>query len=194
MKIARSLLSLFAVVVLMVGIPTEVQAATISCGVDRIFEMTNVSMCVSGSGNGKETAVEADLGGDWTEVGEVVDPGNASNPAVFNVALTSGSWGGGPVITGTYSIDPSFWSTWGMGAISAHVGGGQGVTDHWTFKVDPNTLSGDWNYLVNNSNGGGLSNLKLFGTGEGVKVPELSTLLLLGTGLAMVGLKRRRNK
>ncbi len=178
-----------AAAMLMLGISAQSQAATILCGgPDRWFEMSGVASCNTGEGNATEPDVESYLGGNWTEVGEVTGSG-ATSPW-FIVALTSGSWGNSAPITGTYSISPSFWSTYLNGAVSVHVGNGQGSPDHWVYGLVPGTLSGSWSYVANNANGGGLSNLKLFG--NGVAVPEPSTVVLLGIGLAMLGLRRRR--
>lgn len=48
----------------------------------------------------------------------------------------------------------------------------------------------DWS--ITPAQGNGLSHMELFGRGEGVTVPEPTTLGLLGLGLAGLGLARRR--
>ncbi len=146
----------------------------------------------TGTGNGTVVDVEAAYGGNWTERGEETNSGASG---IFDVALTSGAWGSGSA-TGTWTItDPLFWTNYGLGAITMHVGNGQGNPDHWGWQLTPGLLSGLWEYNKISGGGGGLSNLKLYSAGTGtsnIPVPDSgSTLAVLGISLLGLGGVRR---
>ena len=144
----------------------------------------------TGTGNGRVQEIEAAYGGNWTEINERTSSGTSG---IFTVALDSGySWGANSV-KGTWTIaDPLFWSKYAMGAISMHVGNGNGDPDHWGWKLTPGQLTGLWEYNKISGGGGGLSNLKLYSSGTGTSVPDGgSTLLALGISLLGLGGARR---
>jgi hypothetical protein len=128
------------------------------------------------------------FGGTWTQVGELTASG--SNGLL---SLTGSGWNSGTA-DGSWSIDSSFWSTYGIALITMHVGGGQkDAVDNFEWVVTPEELDGSWSYIKLMGKGGGLSNIKLWGSGTPtIKVPESGTLVLLMLGLAGVAATRRR--
>lgn len=135
----------------------------------------------------------------WTERGEEVASGNVG---IFDVELTSGAWGSTQA-AGTWEItDPNFWSNYGFGAISMHVGGGNpsnplNSPDSFIWEITNGELTGTWSYNgTGGANGGGLSNLKLYSSGTGTPNPGVpdagSTLALMGIALAGLGAFKRR--
>ena len=177
------------------------QAATISCpdpigDFERQFSLSDaMDPCFYGTGNATDDEIDGYYPGEsWTEVGEETEDGQSG------LLDISGSTWGQPPEDGDYWISDPFWSLYGEAVISIHVGNAStdpnnefaNEPDHFVFMIDPGTEHGTWSYLTNLGDGGGLSNFKLYG--RGTPVPEPSTLLLLGTGLAMVGLRARRKK
>lgn len=129
------------------------------------------------------------FGDSWTNEGELVN--NGSNE-LLSINLLSGSWGESPV-SGTWAIDSSFWLTYGHAVISMHVGNGQGDPDAFLWKITPNATNGSFYYKDLDGRGGGLSNLKLWGSGKPVEVPEGGlSAILLGLGLISLALFRRK--
>lgn len=161
-----------------------------------------LSPAVSGEGfTGSGNATDATLNGNagfsalvapstWTERGEETVSGPSG---IFDVTLTSGSWGSGNA-GGTWMItDASFWTKYAYGAISMHIGDGEGDPDHFVWRIQTGNLSGEWIYEKISGEGGGLSNLKLYSAGTGTRVPDAgSTLALLGLGPGLLGFLKRR--
>lgn len=137
----------------------------------------------------------------WVKRGEVVSSTSGGLNDIFKVTLTSGSWGGSPV-SGTWEItDANFWSTYNSGAISLHVGGGS-FKDYnaYIWLLTPNLLQGTFSIQNGINNGGGLSNLFLYGSPEGSNPPPTTvpdsgtTLVLLGAALlGLAGFRNRKN-
>ncbi len=178
------------------SLPFTTQGVTISLGTvpGRVATLSDATTGATGLGNGTDAAVNANPTfsplPDFTERAERTSAGTTG---IFSVAVTSGSFGSSPV-AGTWTInDPNFWTTYGFGVISMHVGNGGGNPDHFIWLLEPNKLSGTWSYTAGNTNGGGLSNLKLMSSGQGTtRVPDAgSTLLLLGFALSGIGAARR---
>lgn len=175
-------------------VPVSASALTLA-GTNRSFDISPATGGVFGNGlNPGAGDVGAAFGGTWTSAGERTSPGTDGS---FTVALLAGAFGAGDA-SGTWNIAPSFWSTYGSAVISVHVGQGGGDPDYWMFTVPANTLSGTWAYDIFSGTGGGLSNIKLWGsespTPPGTPgVPDHgSTLALLGLGLALVVTARRK--
>jgi hypothetical protein len=136
----------------------------------------------------------ADAFGDtWLKEGELTAAGTND---LFTITLNSGNtWGNGP-LTGTWSIDSSFWSAYGRAVISMHVGnGGAGGNPDWfLWEVTGGATSGTFHYEKNFGNGGGLSNLFLWGGGDPELVPDAgATAILVGLGLITLALFRRKS-
>jgi hypothetical protein len=185
----------------------SVNAAAITCGgAQRTATLDPSTACSTGTGNATAAIVNATMPfsgldplatNEWSEVGQETSAG-ASVPAMFDVSLTSGTWGSTPV-TGTWTIASSFWTTYGNAAISMHVGNGGGDPDHWIWAIEQGATSGTFSYAKLTGTGGGLSNLKLYGAGDPVvvdppvtPVSEPSILGLMGLGMIGLGLSRRR--
>jgi len=134
----------------------------------------------------KDSDLTSLFGGSWTQVGELKANGTDK---MFSVSGTG--WGSGSA-SGSWAIDSSFWSTYGIALITMHVGGGRNGVDNFEWVVTPEDLSGTWSYAKLSGNGGGLSNIKLWGSGTPIiKVPESGTLMLMFLGLAGVVSTRR---
>lgn len=174
------------------AVPTVVAGGT--CGdPDRTATSTGASMCAYESAiNFGAADIQAIYPTDpWVDAGELTGDGTDG----FFSATSNQGWGNIPN-DGTWSISSAFWSTYDEAVISMHIGQGNGDPDAWAWLITPGTLSGDWSlsYIAGGSEkGGGLSNLRLWGRGNGTTVPEPGIVALLATGLLLTGLVRRRS-
>ncbi len=109
-------------------------------------------------------------------------PGGLSG---MDIGLNVSPDGGAP--SGTWEYDPSLFSADSfLIVLKAASSPGFGV---WLFDgADASSFSGDWFVAW----GKDLSHLAIYAKGVEVKVPEPSTLGLLGLGLALIGISRRR--
>ena len=156
----------------------------------------------SGMGNPGAADIQTAFPTDpWTKEGELTS--NGAND-LLTVSLTSGNWGD-DTVAGTWSIAASFWTTYGEGVISMHVGGGKvdgtGQRDdanpEWfAWQITQGETSGTFSLTRKSGGGGGISNLKLWGRGEPQETTTVpdggASLALLGLGLAAVGAIRRK--
>lgn len=146
------------------------------------------------TGNPADPWVEvADIAGGSGGPGDYTDSNNK-----FKIVVTTGSWGGGGPLSGTWQItDASFWTTYGYAAISMHVGNGSADPDHWIWEIENGKTSGTWSYERLSGGGGGLSNFKLYGHGTGgtgTSVPDGGfTMALLGLATCGFGLISRNS-
>lgn len=144
-----------------------------------------------GEGNATAAIVSTALTGTWIERGSVeADDAPLFSDGMLDIDLTPPGAFGGRLVSGTWTItNANFWTSFGMGAISLHVGGGQGTPDHFIWKLTDGAMSGTWSYDGTAFNGGGLSNLKLYSTGNGTtrRVPDGGTTIAL-LGMALLGL------
>jgi hypothetical protein len=185
-----SLLLRIATPVLLLLLSTAANAGLMTCGdTYRKASLNSAESCKSQTlgSTVKSSDLTAIFGGTWVKQGELT--GNGSN-GLFSVS--GASWGNEDV-NGTWLINSSFWNTYGSALITIHVGGGQkNAVDNFEFVVTPNSLSGTWSYDKLKGKGGGLSNIKLWGSGKPtIKVPEPSALFLLLIGLFSLGFVRR---
>lgn len=173
-------------------------AGTISCGNEyRTATLTSAELCETGSGNTSESDIESYFGGDWDHLSGVAGAKYSTGTftsGYLTVTLLTGSWGTGGPVTGTWAIDEEFWTQYGQAALSLHVGSGSYDPDHFAWSITQGNSFGTWSYSKLAGNGGGLSNLHLWGSGEPViQVSESNIGLLLMLGLLSIFVARRRS-
>lgn len=178
-------------VILMGFCASLVHASSITCGNQyRTATLTSAESCFTGSGNTQEANIENYFGGDWDHLTGVQ---SSTTSGYLTVNLLSGTWGSGGPISGTWAIDQSFWTVYGSASLSIHVGNGSYDPDHFAWLITEGQTFGTWSYTKLDGNGGGLSNMHLWGSGEpGFEVSEPSLLLLMMVGLISVFVTRRR--
>lgn len=181
----------FGCVGILVAFCGAANASTITCGNQyRTASLTSAEACFTGSGNTKLSHIEDYFDGEWDPLGGV---SSSTTNGYLTVNLLTGSWGSGGPITGTWAIDQSFWSVYGTASLSIHVGNGRYDPDHFAWLITDGQTSGTWSYTKLSGNGGGLSNMHLWGSGEPkVDVAEPSLLMLIVVGLLSVLVARRR--
>ncbi len=164
---------------------------------ERVAILDSATQCKTGLGNLNDPDQVHDFfGGTWTKEGEITASGSSVG-SLLTISFTSGSWGGQNV-AGTWNIDSSFWTEYGMAVITMHVGNGNGNPDHFAWMIDKNNpLSGTFSYRDVDMTGGGLSNFFLFGSGvptttTNIPLPESGVGMLMLIGFASVLLARRR--
>ncbi len=189
----KSLFLRIAAPTLLLLLSTAANAGLVVCGdVYRQASLNSAESCLSQTlgSTVKQSDLTTLFGGTWVKQGELT--GNGSN-GLFSV---SGANWGNEDVTGTWQINSSFWDTYGAALITMHVGGGQkNAVDNFEWVVTPDSLAGTWSYDKLKGKGGGLSNIKLWGSGTPtIKVPEPSALLLMLIGLFSLGFARRAAK
>ena len=191
--------SICVALVISLGVAAPAAAGSITCGgVSRSFTLGDATLCTQGVSANPNGALINSLGGAWTGSWEMEGELTAGGTDdLFTATLTSGTFGAGDV-SGSWAINPLFWTAWGKAVISVHVGEGGGDPDWWLFLVEPGDLTGPWSYAINSGSGGGLSNIKLWGSGSSnqqvIANPEPATLMLLGSGLTGLAFHLRRRR
>lgn len=129
--------------------------------------------------------VAARFGGTWTNEGAVAGADGTND--MLTIALAPGNtWGNGP-LSGTWAINPLFWSTYGDAVITMHVGNGSGDPDWFFWKITALETSGKFTYERISGGGGGLSNLFLWGSGTPQKRVPDGGLTLVMLAVSMCG-------
>lgn len=193
----KSLVSKFLSTAALLSLAVTVPAATMTLGtgLDRQATLTDAQAGGAGEGNTSGAALTGYFGDTWKIEGDTNSTNGLTN-GFLTVTLTGGTWGGQPVITGTWSIASGFFDKYADAVISLHVGNGQGTPDHFAWLISDNVTSGTWSYDANTGRGGGLSNIQLWGSGTPTtKVPDHATTAIL-LGVALIGLSfatRRRS-
>ncbi|GGY83405.1 hypothetical protein GCM10011613_30370 [Cellvibrio zantedeschiae] len=145
------------------------QATTISCGDKyRSASVSSADACTAQTlgSTAKADDLKGITGSNWTMVSGLSS--NGTN-GWFNVS--SSSWNGSSA-SGTWTINDLFWDNFTSALITMHVGGGQkDAVDNFEWLITPDSASGTFSYLRSSGKGGGLSNIKLWGTGTVLKDP-----------------------
>jgi hypothetical protein len=186
------LLSLFIAPVCSEAAPISVNCPGTAGTTDREFTLTTDPLgatCLAYGNNANElngNPGDLLLAAGWTLIDK--DEASLLLDNLFSVT-------GMGAISGTFTIDPAVWGTWGEIAIGFVVGGGQ-IDPKWAaFELPTGETSGLWANAP--QQGGGLSHANLYGRGTPIditEVPEPATLLLLGTGLTIAARRKRAKR
>ncbi|MBL9214648.1 MAG: hypothetical protein JNG83_04145 [Opitutaceae bacterium] len=140
--------------------------------------------------NPSVTTIGNAFGGSWLNEGELTAAGSND---WLKITLDAGkTWG--TDVSGTWEISADFWQTWGRAVISMHVGHGGGDPDYFAWEITSNNTSGSFSYQRLSGTGGGLSNIKLWGSGTPSVSEGGSTVLLLGAALLGLAAAARRRR
>ena len=174
---------------------SNAMAGPITCGsTEREATMTDADECWTGPGNPGAGDILGYTGGSdpWTDAGEIA--GGLAD-GFLSIEIISGGFDQG-AISLMWTIADEFWEMYAEAVISIHVGNGNGDPDHFVFLLNPGDTTGTLEYARcdDDCGGGGFSNIRLWGRGEGVSVPEPGTALLLGSGLLLLAASRRRRR
>lgn len=176
--------------------PTDGELAILDW--DRQASLDPALSCEFGEGNPNGSTF---FGGGWSEQGETEgddDFTGTLTDGFLTVEVLDGSWGADYVLA-LITIADGFWDMFGSGVISAHVGNTRGNPranpDWFAWTVPSNTPSATFEYNISgfDTQGGGLSNIKLWGKdAPDITMSEPGTLGLLGIVVLGLGLVRRR--
>jgi hypothetical protein len=140
--------------------------------------------------------------GTWTLSATATSDGTAG---WLTVDGTPNNWNS--PVTGTWGINPTFWTTFSSAVISIQVSNEGDENKKWfAWVITPTSTTGNWTYTKNGGEGGGdggdsnggVDKMQLWGSGEGSSnapgVPDAgSTLALMGIALAGLGLISRKS-
>lgn len=174
--------------------PSRAEASAITCSTlssPAIQTTFDSGIACFGIGSVTGTPTESDVaalfGSTWVNQGELTDDGVDN---MLAVELTTGSWGVIPV-GGSWTMDPSFWGTWGRAVVTFRLADGEGNADWYFFEVTPYAGSGTFHIDGVSGTGSILSTISLWSSD--VPVPEPGSMFMLGTGLLIAAALIRRS-
>jgi len=187
----RNLSAAAVLTFLLLGLSASASATPVNCPgtavtTDREFTLDTAVAAVcyqygTGNLNGSGDAINT-LG--WTTVDKSDDTTTGTHDGWLTITGTG-------TTSGTFTINPLAWTTYGSLALALKSGEGALDPDWAVFTLAYGTLTGTWSMSGSQS----LSHANLYGAGDPTppSVPEPTSMLLLGTGLIGVATRLRRN-